>query len=90
MFYGIVTFLIWALIVQQSAAFFLGLANKWGWLEWLQVHAPSDMICRLFSCKFCCSWWMNVIISIILCVVTGNWWLAAIPVFATPITKELW
>ena len=77
-------------IVSLSAAFFLGLAVKWHWLEWLQKHAPNDFLNKLFSCKFCCSWWMSVIISLILCVITGNLWLLAVPVCTTVITRELW
>ena len=87
---GLILFLCWFVIVMYGAAFFLGLANKWGWIEWLQVHAPNQFFNKLFNCKFCCSWWMSVLISLILCIATGHWYLIFIPVCSTPLTKELW
>ena len=87
---GIVNFACYVAIVSLSAAFLLSLAVKWGWLEWLQVHAPSDFLHELFSCKFCCSFHVSAIISLTLCVVTGEWLLLAVPVCSTVITRELW
>ena len=90
MYYGLIAFVLWAEIVAVAAAFLLGLASKWGILEWLQIHAPSDFLHELFSCKFCCSWWVSLAISLTLCVVTGNWWLILLPFCTTVITRELW
>ena len=87
---GIVEFVCWIAAVSCAAAFLLGLALKWGWIEWLQIHAPNDFLHKLFSCKFCCSWWVSVAISLTLCVATGQWILAAVPVCSTVITRELW
>lgn len=78
------------IVVSLLAAFVLSLAVKWNWLEWLQVHAPSDFLHKLFSCKFCCSFWVSVIISLTLCVVTGQWLLLAVPFCSTVIVRELW
>lgn len=83
-------FICWIVVVALCAAFLLGLAQKWGWLEWLQVHAPNEFLGKLFNCKFCCSWWMSVGISLILCMVTGHWILLAVPVCSTIIARELW
>lgn len=90
MYSGIVAFVCYVAVVALSAAFLLGLASKWGWIEWLQVHAPNEFLYKLFSCKFCCSWWVSVIISLTLCVTTGNWWLLLTPVCSTVIARELW
>lgn len=87
---GIVDFLCWVAVVAFAAAFLLGLAVKWHWLEWLQVHAPNDFFGKLFNCKFCCSWWVSVAISLTLCLATGQWVLLAVPVCSTVITRELW
>ena len=87
---AIAYFVLWMVVVMFGAAFFLGLASKWGWMEWLQVHAPTEFLNKLFNCKFCCSWWMSVLISLTLCIVTGEWFLIFIPICTTPITKELW
>lgn len=86
----VIEFVCWIAVVSLAAAFLLGLAVKWGWLEWLQVHAPNDFLAKLFNCKFCCSWWVSVAISLTLCLVTGQWWLLAVPVCSTIIARELW
>lgn len=88
--FGIVEFVCWVAVVACSAAFVLSLAVKWKLLEWLQVHAPNDFVHELFSCRFCCSWWVSVIISLILCMVSGIWWILAVPVCSTVIARELW
>ena len=87
---GIYLFVFWFVTVAFAAAFLLGLANKWGLIEWLQVHAPNVFFEKLFNCKFCCSWWVSVILSLTLCVATGDWWLLFVPVCSTVITRELW
>lgn len=85
-----INFLIFVVLTSLLAAFLLSLASKWGWIEWLQVHAPTDFFNKLFSCKFCCSFHMGMIISIILCVVTSQWYFLAIPVCSTVVTLKLW
>ena len=83
-------FICYVAVVALAAAFFLGLAAKWEILEWLQVHAPNEFFGRMFNCKFCCSFWVGVVISLTLCVVTGQWTLLAVPICSTVITRELW
>lgn len=85
-----IEFAAWVAIVATAAAFVLGLAVKWKILEWLQVHAPTEFISRLFNCKFCCSWWVCLGICVTLWVVTGAWLLMLVPICATVITRELW
>lgn len=87
---GIIEFVCWVAVVALAAAFLLALVVKWKWLEWLQVHAPNDFLHQLFTCKFCCSWWVCVIISLTLCVATGHWILMAAPICSTLIARELW
>ena len=87
---GIIEFVCWVAVVALTSAFLLGLAVKWQWLEWLQIHAPNALFEKMFNCKFCCSWWVGVIISLSLCVATGQWVLLAVPVCSTVIARELW
>lgn len=95
-----ITFVCWVAVVALSAAFLISLADKWGWREWLQVHADAivskwitryngDFFNRLFSCNFCCGWWVAVIISLTLLAVTGHWWFIFVPVCSTIITRNL-
>ena len=86
----ILEFISWVAVIALVSAFLLGLAEKWGWLEWLQVHSTTEFLHELFSCKFCCSWWVSVIFSLTLCVVTGEWILLFAPFCTTVITRELW
>lgn len=86
----IIEFVCWVAVIALAASFLLALAVKWGWLEWLQVHAPNEFFERLFNCKFCTSWWVCVLISLTLCVATGHLILLAAPICATLITRELW
>lgn len=87
MFGGMIQAII---IIALLAAFVLALLNKWGVIEWLQVHAPSETLYKMFSCRFCMSWWLCVIISVTLAVMTGDVNLAFVPFFATVITVKLW
>lgn len=80
----------WVAFVTMAASFLLSLAIKWGILEWLQVHAPNDFLYNLTMCKFCCSWWMSVALSLSLLLVTGEWLFLAVPFCSTVIAKYLW
>ena len=84
------TFVFYIAIVSLSAAFLLALLNKWNVIEWLQVHSPCEKLYQMFSCPFCLSWWMCVIISVTLAVVTGEGFLLFVPFCATVLTIKLW
>lgn len=85
-----VEFIAWVIAEALAASFGLSLASKWGWIEWAQVHAPTEFLYKLFSCKFCCSWWVCVGISVTLFLVAGGLWTLVLPIFATVICRELW
>lgn len=85
---GIVDFLCWAMVVGLLGAWLLTLADKWGIREWLQVHAPNDFLYRLFSCNFCCAWWIGVVISLTLSATNGRWEMLFVPLISTMITRR--
>lgn len=87
---GIIEFVCWVVAVALAAAFLLGLAVKWGWIERLQVHAPNEFFYKLFTCKFCCSFHVSMLICIVLCVCTGKLAILLVPVCSTIIARELW
>lgn len=87
---GIVNFLCWAVVVGLLGSWLLTLADKWGVREWLQVHAPNEFLYELFMCNFCCSWWVGVIISLFLLVVTGQCEMLAVPLISTTITRKFY
>lgn len=78
------------LAVALAASFTLSLLDKWGFIEWAQLHAPNEFFNRMFSCKFCLSWWMGVWLCIFVAVRTGDPRMLLIPIFATPIIRKLW
>lgn len=95
---GIVNFVCWVVVVALSSAWIITLSEKWGWREWLQVHADCvvfgpdsdrDFFNRLFTCNFCCAFHIAVIISLTLLVLTGQWSMLAVPFCSTTITKHL-
>lgn len=85
-----VDFLSIVLLMAAGAAFILTLAEKWGWREWLMVHAPNEFLYRLFLCKFCCTWWVLVFMTLCIVIIVRDAALLAVPVFATPIAVRLW
>ncbi len=96
----IIEFICWTMAIALASSFFLALSDKWRIREWLQVHADAiiakcfpryngDFFNRLFSCNFCCSWWLNVAISLTLLTAVGEWWMLLIPVCATMLTRNL-
>lgn len=84
----IVEFLCLCIVVGVMAAWILTLVDKFGWREWLQVHAPNDILYELFTCNFCCSWWLCVIISLFLLVATGRWEMLVVPMISTMIARK--
>ena len=77
-------------IVALTVGFIMSVAVKWGWLEWAQVHAPNAFFEKLLGCKFCVSFWMSVIASLIGWAVGGMWWMIFVPFCSSVIARELW
>lgn len=86
----VMTFICWVAVVALATAFVLGLASKWGVLEWAQVHAPTEFFSKLLNCKFCLSFWTGLVISLILSLASGVGWIMFAPVCSTVIARELW
>jgi hypothetical protein len=70
------------------SAFFITLMKKWGIVEWVQVHG-NNFFYKMFSCDFCLSWWMNVLLCFLGSIATYNALLVLYPLICTPITKKL-
>ena len=62
--------------------------TKTGAREYIEVHAPK-LIAEMFSCDFCLSWWLGVILSVALVIGTGEWIYLCCPFFSTPLTRRL-
>lgn len=77
-----------AVVVACVAAFLLLLAYKLGGVEKLQVEG-SDIVSQMANCDFCMSWWLCVVLSLVMVAVFCDAWLLAVPFVATPIARRL-
>ena len=73
--------------VSLFSAFLLLLAYKWGIVEWMQVHG-NDTISKRAHCDFCMSWWLCLLLTLVVAPFIGEWWLLAVPVIATPLSRH--
>jgi hypothetical protein len=74
--------------MASLSAFTLLLLVKWKIIEWMQVHG-NDFLSKMANCDFCLSWWVNVILSIILFAVTLDVMVLAVPFCSTMLTRKL-
>lgn len=79
-------FFIWMLLIALASAFLLTLAGKWGFIEYLQLHG-NETINKMANCRFCLSWWANVLISCGIAFTTKDYSLLFIPFCSTIITR---
>ena len=83
-------FVCWSLVIAAFAAFGLALAQKWGWIEWAQVHAPSDFLYKLVSCHFCTTWWTCVVLCLLCALIFWDWTIILAAPAATMVGIRLW
>lgn len=81
-------FVLLAGIVAMLANFFLLLAYKTGFVEWMQVHG-SNLISKMAHCDFCMSWWLCVLITFMVVFYTHDFTMVFLPFVATPIARRL-
>jgi hypothetical protein len=80
--------LVYAVMVGLWVSFLLLLAYKIGIVEWLQVHG-GDFISKMAHCDFCMSWWLSVLVTLIIFCFLGDSSLISVPFLATPIARRL-
>lgn len=96
-----IKFIAAVFVVAFVVTFLYVLLSKWNVWEYLQVHAdgwlervwPSlahrGFLNRLFSCVFCVSWWISVIICILAAVLSGYWLFLLVPFCSTSVSRYL-
>ena len=68
--------------------------NKWEVSEdctvsqWVQIHAPKK-VGEMIRCAFCFNWWLSWAVVVVVLVVTGEWWVVAVPFFSTTVGRWL-
>lgn len=79
---SVIEFVCFVALVAMAVKFAITLAEKWGILEWLQLHAPNEFLHKLFSCNFCQSFWLGLCLSFLLAIFV-DWRLIFIPIFSS-------
>lgn len=74
--------------ISSSAAFAILLAERLGVRDKIAAEAPK-LISQLFECDFCLSFWMSLILAIILAIIFNEMSIIFIPIVSTPITRIL-
>lgn len=77
-----------AIIVACISAFGILLIGKLGIRDEIITKAPK-LISQLFDCDFCLSFWMSLILAIILAIFFEEIIILFIPILSTPITRFL-
>lgn len=79
--------LLYATMIALWVAFLLMLAYKLGIVEWLQING-NNFFSKMAHCDFCMSWWLSLIVTILILGFTGDLHLLVVPFIATPIARR--
>lgn len=74
--------------IALAAAFAILLIGKLGIRDSIIIKAPK-LISQLFDCDFCLSFWVSVILAVILAIFFREMSIIFIPIISTPITRIL-
>jgi hypothetical protein len=83
-----ITMLSALIYIALAAAFVILLIGKLGIRDSIITKAPK-LISQLFDCDFCLSFWVSVILAIILAIFFREMSIIFIPIISTPITRIL-
>lgn len=81
-----IQFVCVVVLVALMASFLVLLLTKWGVVEWLQVHG-DELLSKMASCSFCLSFWVCLLVTLVVVLGTDNALYMSVPFFATPITR---
>lgn len=80
--FSILDYLCMVGLLALLVSFVRTVAEKWGILEWMQSHAPSEFLHKLLTCNFCLSFWIGMVISIFLAIFV-HWTFIFLPIFSS-------
>lgn len=83
-----ITMLSALIYIALAAAFYILLIGKLGVRDEIIARAPK-LISQLFDCDFCLSFWMSLILAIVLAIFFNEMSIIFIPIISTPITRIL-
>lgn len=81
-----IDFLVSVILIGLACSFVLTLADKWRFVEWLQMHG-TELISKAANCRFCLSWWTNLLVCCVIAVATKDCSFLGVPFFSTIITR---
>lgn len=81
-----IQFICAAIIIALIACWVILFITKIGLREYLQVHS-TKVISQMFSCDFCVSWWLCLLLSVCFSIGAGDPVLLFCAFCATPITR---
>ena len=85
----ILTVLMYAVVIACIASFTIMLLEKLGIRDRIVERAPM-LISKLFDCDFCLSFWVSLILAVILAIINCEFTIFIIvPFISTPITRML-
>lgn len=84
----LLNFVLASWLTAMFATFTLLFLRKIGFVERMQVHGNWFMS-QLFQCAFCLSFWLNLVFSIIIVLVTSELTFIFIPFFSTPLSRHV-
>lgn len=83
-----ITLLLALIYIALAAAFVILLIGKLGIRDNIIAKAPK-LISQLFDCDFCLSFWVSLILAVILAIFFREMNILFIPIISTPITRIL-
>lgn len=84
----LLNFVLTSWLVAMLTTFTLLFLRKIGFIERMQVHG-NWFVSQLSQCAFCLSFWLNLVFSIILVLVTSELTFIFIPFFSTPLSRHV-
>ena len=75
-------------IVSLVSAFIILLAMKLGIIEWMQTHGDV-FISEMAKCNFCLSFWVGMVLWIVMACWFDCTWLVFGGMLSTPLTRML-
>lgn len=83
-----VYYLVLVVLIALAVTFIIQFAEKRGYRD-RAIDNTKGLLQEMLKCDFCLGFWTSLILSIIVFVVLGNWWILFAPVFTTPIIRFL-
>ena len=84
----LLNFVLVSWLTAMLTTFTLLLLRKIGFIERMQVHG-NWFVSQLFQCAFCLSFWLNLVFSIVLVLVTNELTYIFILFFSTPLSRHV-